>query len=135
MCDNLVMMFYLSLLTARPPSKAALRRVFENTRNLSYLCTFLSIPRDKRDVDSAVEYYIQSTRPRKMREMIWELDWIGDTGLADSLMEYAEPPAGMATVENTTTQPVNYVTSACSSCCKLCEMLKCRQIIKICCII
>ena len=132
MCDNLVMMFYLSLLTVRPPSKAALRHVFENTRNL---CGLLSIPYDKRDVDSAVEYYIQSTHPRKMRMMIWRLDEIGDTGLADSLMEYAEHPAGMATVENTTTQPVNYVTSACSSCCRLCEMLKCRQIIKICCII
>ena len=134
MCDNLVMMFYLSLFTVRPPSKAALRHVFENT-SLSLLCTFLFIPRDKWDVDSAVEYYIQSTRPMKMREMIWVLDRIGDTGLADSLMEYAEPPAGMATVENPTTQSVNYVTSACSSCCKLCEMLKCRQIIKICCII
>ena len=134
MCDNLVMMFYLSLFTVRPPSKAALRHVFENT-SLSLLCDWLSIPRDKRDVDSAVEYYIQRTRPMKMRTMIWVLDRIGDTGLADSLMEYAEPPAGMATVENPTTQSVNYVTSACSSCCKLCEMLKCRQIIKICCII
>ena len=133
MCDNLVMMFYLSLLTVRPPSKAALRRVFENTSYLSDLCDLLSIPDDKADVDSAVEYYIQSTDPKKMRWMIWELDCMGDTGLADSLMEYAEPPAGMATVENTTTQPVNYVTSACSSCCRLCEMLKCRQII--CCII
>ena len=105
--------------------------MFENTSDLSLLCDWLFIPRDKRDVDSAVEYYIQSTHPRKMRRMIWELDDVGDTGLADSLMEYAEPPAGMATVESTTTQPVNYVTSACSSCCKLCEMLKCRQIIKI----
>ena len=129
MCDNLVMMFYLSLLTVRSPSKAALRRVFENTSDLSYLCAHLFIPDDKWDVDSAVEYYIQRTDPWKMREMIWWLDRMGDTGLADSLMEYAEPPAGMATVENTTTQPVNYVTSACSSCCKLCEMLKCRQII------
>ena len=135
MCDNLVMMFYLSLLTVCPPSKAALRHVFENTSYLSGLCNCLSIPRDKADVDSAVEYYIQSTHPMKMREMIWWLDSMGDTGLADSLMEYAEPPAGMATVENTTTQPVNYVTSACSSCCRLCEMLKCRQIINICCII
>ena len=103
MCDNLVMMFYLSLLTVRPPSKAALRHVFENT---SDLCAYLSIPRDKWDVDSAVEYYIQSTHLRKMRRMIWVLDMMGDTGLADSLMEYAEPPAGMATVENTTTQSV-----------------------------
>ena len=105
--------------------------MFKNTSDLGDLCAYLFIPRDKWDVDSAVEYYIQSTHPRKMREMIWNLDMMGNTGLADSLMEYAEPPAGMATVENTTTQSVNYVTSACSSCCKLCEMLKCRQIIKI----
>ena len=135
MCDNLVMVFYLSLLTVRPPSKAALRHVFENTSDLSDLCNSFSIPDDKRDVDSAVECYIQSTSPRKMRWMIWVLDCMGVIGLADSLMEYAEPPAGMATVENTTTQPVNYVTSACSSCCRLCEMLKYRQIIIICCII
>ena len=96
--------------------------MFENTSDLNDLCSSLLIPDDKADVDSAVEYYIQSTSQRKMRMMIWVLDYMGDTGLADSLMEYAEPPAGMATVENTTTQPVNYVTSACSSCCKLCEM-------------
>ena len=42
----------------------------------------------------------------KMRKMIFRLDMIGDTALADSLMEYAEPPAGMATIENTT-RPVN----------------------------
>ncbi|CAI8035158.1 hypothetical protein GBAR_LOCUS19750, partial [Geodia barretti] len=80
-----------------PPSKATLRKVFENTSALSYLCDRLSIPYDKRDVDSAVEYYVQSTDPMKMRDMIFNLDKIGDTALADSLMEYAEPPAGMAT--------------------------------------
>ena len=74
--------------------------MFENTSNLHYLCAYLSIPDDKWDVDSAVEYYIQSTHPRKMRMMIWKLDVIGETGLADSLMEYAEPPAGMATVHS-----------------------------------
>ncbi|CAI8053879.1 hypothetical protein GBAR_LOCUS29437, partial [Geodia barretti] len=76
-----------------PPSKAALRKVFENTSNLSDLCIYLSIPDDKWDVDSAVEYYVQSTDPMKMRKMIFWLDVIGDTALADSLMEYAEPPA------------------------------------------
>ncbi|CAI8035157.1 hypothetical protein GBAR_LOCUS19750, partial [Geodia barretti] len=76
-----------------PPSKATLRKVFENTSALSYLCDRLSIPYDKRDVDSAVEYYVQSTDPMKMRDMIFNLDKIGDTALADSLMEYAEPPA------------------------------------------
>ena len=101
----------LSFLAALPPSKATLRKVFENTSDLIGLCDWLSIPGDKRDVDSAVEYYVQSTDPMKMREMIYWLDVFGDTALADSLMEYAEPPAGMATIENAT-QPVNCIPLA-----------------------
>jgi hypothetical protein len=86
-------MMSLSFLAALPPSKATLRKVFENT---SHLCTIFSIPGDKWDLDSAVEYYVQSTDPMKMIMMIFRLDAIGETDLADSLMEYAEPPAGMA---------------------------------------
>ena len=89
----------MSFLAALPP-KATLRNVFENTSNLRRLCDWLSIPDEKRDVDSAVEYYVQSTDPMKMRKMIYWLDQFGDTDLADSLMEYAEPPAGTATIEN-----------------------------------
>ena len=90
----------VSLLTALPPSKATLRNVFENTRNLNSLCWGLRIPWDKIDVDSAVEYYAQDTDQMKMRKMIWRLDYMGDTALADSVMEFAEPPAGMATQYN-----------------------------------
>ena len=90
----------VSLLTALPPSKAALRNVFENTRDLDRLCWRLNIPRDKRNVDSAVEYYAQDTDQMKMRKMTWELDQIGYTALADSVMEFAESPAGMATQYN-----------------------------------
>ena len=91
----------VSLLTALPPSKATLRNVFENTSDLDRLCSWLPIiPGDKRDVDSAVEYYAQDTDQMKMRKMIYWLDWIGDTALADSVMEFAEPPAGMATQYN-----------------------------------
>ena len=90
--------------------------MFENTSHLSSSCAYFSIPYDKWDVDSAVEYYIQSTHPSKMREMIWLLDMIGETGLADSLMEYAEPPAGMAIVENTTTQSVPQHVVNCVKC-------------------
>ena len=32
-----------------------------------------------------------------MRKLIFFLDKNGDTALADTVMEYAEPPAGMAT--------------------------------------
>ena len=97
----------LSLFTALPPSKATLRNVFQNTSNLSGsvfdplgLCDYLHIPNDKRDVDSATEYYSNSTDRMKMRKMIFNLDYMGDTALADSVMEFAEPPAGMATQYN-----------------------------------
>ena len=96
----------LSLFTALPPSKATLRNVFQNTSDLiggfdRYgLCDYLHIPDDKRDVDSATEYYSNSTDQRKMRKMILNLDVMGDTALADSVMEFAEPPAGMATQYN-----------------------------------
>ena len=94
----------LSLFTALPPSKAKLRNVCENTRDLFHLCNVLYdyflIPNDELDVDSATEYYSNSTDQRKMRKMIFSLDEIGDTALADSVMEFAEPPAGMATQYN-----------------------------------
>ena len=90
----------VSLLTALPPSKATLRNVFENTRDLDRLCDLIHIPGDKWDVDSAVEYYAQDTDQMKMRKMIFWLDMIGGTALADSVMEFAEPPAGMATQYN-----------------------------------
>ena len=92
----------LSLFTALPPSKATLRNVFDNTSRLSELCDgwHLNIPGDKRDVDSATEYYSNGTDQRKIRKMIFSLDMIGDTALADSVMEFAEPPAGMATQYN-----------------------------------
>ena len=83
------------ILTAPPPSKDILRNIFENTNDLKRLCSFIFIPHDKRDVDSAVEYYARSTDPVKMRRMIYYLDRIGDTALAESVMDYAEPPAGM----------------------------------------
>ncbi|CAI8025239.1 hypothetical protein GBAR_LOCUS14596, partial [Geodia barretti] len=53
-----------------PPSKAILRKAFENTSDFSLLCDHLSIPLDKRDVDSAIEYYMQSTHP--MRDVLDE---------------------------------------------------------------
>ena len=96
-------MMLLSLFTALLPSKATFRNLFENTSDLSGnfgLCWYLNIPADKRDVDSATEYYSNSTGQRKMRKMIFSLDMVGDTTLADSVMEFAEPPAGMATHYN-----------------------------------
>ena len=104
----LLVMMSFSFLAALPPSKATLRKVFDNVSNLNRLCKCLSIPGDKRDVDSAVEYYVQSPDPMKMRKMIFWLDQFFDTALADSLMEYAELPAGMATIENNTASQLLY---------------------------
>ena len=87
------------LITAFPPSEAILRNIFKNTTDLIELCSGLPIPYNiKRDADSAVEYFARSTDPVKMRRMIFSLDQIGDTALAESVMDYAEPPAGSMTV-------------------------------------
>ena len=101
-------MSVIFLLTAPPASKVILSNVFKNTADLNRLCIYLSIPDDKRDVDSAVEYFARSTDPVKMRRMIYYLDFIGDTALAESVMDYAEPPAGMIS----TAQPVNCTASS-----------------------
>ena len=69
--------------------------VFKNTSSLDTLCFNLKIPRDKWNASSAVEYYGQSADPRKWRKLIFYLDVIGDTALADSVMECAEPLEGM----------------------------------------
>lgn len=93
-CGCVLVMMSSSLLTALPLSEAHLKNVFENTRNLGNLCSWLRIPRDKRTAASAAEHYKKSTEPRKGRRMVFWLDWNGDTALADSVMECAEPPAG-----------------------------------------
>ena len=85
----------LSLLTEHPLSEDRLKNIFENTRNLYRLCVYLNIPDDKRTVAGAVESYSMSGDPMKGRKMIFWLDEIGDTSLADSVMDCAEPPAGM----------------------------------------
>ena len=83
------------LLTAPSLDKDKLKNVFMNTRHLNDLCKSLNIPEGKQNVDDAVEHFAQSTEPRKVRKMIWELDSLGSTAFAESVMEYAEPPAGM----------------------------------------
>ena len=52
-------------------------------------------------MDVAAEYYVQSTDPMKMRRLIHSLDMTGETALADSLMEYTEPPEGNGREHNT----------------------------------
>ena len=97
-----VVMMSSSLPTALPLTPEKARFVFENTHDLGELCSsgvlcrFLNIPGDKmNNAASASEHFIQSTEPMKVRNMIYSLDAIGDTALADTVMECAEPPAGM----------------------------------------
>ena len=77
------------------PSKDRLGSVFENTSDLRRLSDYLSIPDgERKDAATAAEYYYRSRDPVKVRKLIFYLDCIGDTALADSVMDCAEPPAG-----------------------------------------
>ena len=64
------------------------------------LCSHLGIPENiwsNASAASAAEYYVHHIRrPRRVRKMIYILDnLMEETGLADSVMECAEPPAGV----------------------------------------
>ena len=85
-----------SLPTALPLTPEKARYIFNNTSDPGFLCRSLNIPVDKRNnAASASEHFIQSTEPMKGRKMVFWLDVNGDTALADTVMECAEPPAGM----------------------------------------
>ena len=92
-CGYVLVMMSPSFLTAL--SDGHLKNVFENTTDLNYLCIGLNVPDDRRNPASAAHYVKQSTEPRKARRLVYWLDLIGDTSLADSVMDCAEPPAGM----------------------------------------
>ena len=95
-CSCVLVMMSSSLPTALPLTKGHVQNVFEKTKNLDILCIHLNIPLDEsRTVSSAVQYYSQSTDPRRARKMVYRLDWNGDTALADTVMECAEPPTGV----------------------------------------
>ena len=88
-----VVMMSSSLHTA--PSENA-RRIFENTSDLRQLCINLQIPdNNATSAASATEHFLWSTEPMKVRKMVYYLDDIGDTALADTVMKCAEPPAGI----------------------------------------
>ena len=89
-----------SLLTVTPLTVDSVREVFKNTSDLRELCFYLNIPDDKSiDAATLAEYYVNHSRKyRRGRSMIWGLDEIGDTALADSIMSCAEPSTGMWSV-------------------------------------
>ena len=86
-----------SLLTVVSLSVDKVQAVFEKTSDLAELCSSLNIPRDMcGDAATAAEYYINNdTCYRGWRWLIWFLDSIRDTDLANSIKEYAEPLEGV----------------------------------------
>ena len=89
-----------SLLTVTPLTVDSVREVFKNTSDLRTLYFYLDIPDDKKsDAATAAEYYVNHSKEYwKGREIIWYLDEIGDTALADTIMSCAEPSTGMWSV-------------------------------------
>ena len=91
-----------SLLTVVPITVENVRPVLEKTSNLNGLCSFLRIPSNKRDAATAADYFVNhATQYKSWKWIIWKLDYIGfnsDTDVAESIMENAEPSAGVWTV-------------------------------------
>ena len=89
-----------SLLTVVPITVENVRPVLEKTSDLNDLCFHLGIPYNKRDdAATAADYFVNhATQRRSWKWIIWELDDIGDTDVAESIMENAEPSAGVWTV-------------------------------------
>ena len=89
-----------SLLTVVPITVENVRPVLEKTSNLKGLCIRLRIPDNKRDdAATAADYFVNhATQYKSWKSIIWKLDRIGDTDVAESIMEDAEPSAGVWTV-------------------------------------
>ena len=89
-----------SLLTVVPITVENVRPVLEKTSNLNDLCIRLDIPANKRDdAATTADYFVNhDTQCMSWKWIIWGLDNIGDTDVAESIMENAEPSAGVWTV-------------------------------------
>ena len=93
-----------------------MQEVFEKTSDREKLCSYwLEIPDDKcGDAATAANYFVNhDTGYRRWRWIIWFLDSIGDTALADSLMDRAEPHAGVWIVFMPLLLLVTTIVSAC----------------------
>ena len=93
-----------SLLTVVPFTVENVRPVLEKTRNHHNLCHYLLIPVNKRDdAATAADYFVNhATQRRSWKWIIWDFDRIGDTDVAESIMENAEPSpvCGLCTLYN-----------------------------------
>ena len=89
-----------SLLIVVPITVENVRPVLEKTSKLKRLCRGLGIPYNKRDAAATAAYYFvnHDTQYKSWKLIIWGLDDIGDTDVAESIMENAEPSAGVWTV-------------------------------------
>ena len=89
-----------SLLTVVPFTVENVRPVLEKTSNLNDLCLYLDIRDNKRDdAATAADYFVNHDMQRRSwKWIIFLLDHIGDTDVAESIMVNAEPSAGVWTV-------------------------------------
>ena len=66
------------------------------TANLPRLAGWLGIPDDEwTNPLTAAEWWMSNGQDRMWRSIIWYLDRIDETDLADELMPYSEPPSGV----------------------------------------
>ena len=77
-----------SLLTVVPITVENVRHVLEKTSDLKRLCIRLGIPDNKRDdAATAADYFVNHvTLDKSWKWIIWLLDDIGDTDVAESIM-------------------------------------------------
>ena len=70
--------------------------VLRTTANLPRLADLLGIPDDKcTNPLTAAEWWVSNGPDRRWRRIIYRLDVVGDTAIADELMPYSEPPSGV----------------------------------------
>ena len=61
----------------------------------------LGIPSEHpNDPSSAADWWMKNAKDRRWRRIIYELDRLGETEIADELMPYSEPPPGAWAVPN-----------------------------------
>ena len=67
-------------------------------REVWYKLTFgqsLGIPESIKDPLSAAAWWVREGKDRRWRVIIYHLDRVGETAIADELMPYSEPPSGV----------------------------------------
>ena len=77
--------------TGVPPGKELSGRMYKLG-----LGWYLAIPSDlHNNPPSAADWWLKQGRDQRWRSIIFSLDRDGETGIADELMPYSEPPSGV----------------------------------------